>query len=263
MLATFGGTRLWAAAASLMLMAGARQTVPDQRVASEIERVLRDAGQTIDGPELEAVKTRLDRASLAVRAGRTALALYEMQAPFEMAAAWAYAKEKGSVTSMAAFEQEWKRIGPPRIVDAAPGGRPAIVTGLADSAEARAAATYRASRPYAEDAGIQSGLYYLGESRSVVQFAQFCRALNLTPPPQDLHLRSIEPELTLLEREVVDRYDRADADGRRPFIQINVALKLAYELDGRQRYAAALVQYLLARRTLGVITLAGAPMRRR
>jgi len=259
MLAILGGLRPWTAAAVLLMTAGAPQTAPDRQVATEIERVSRDAGKTIDGRELEAVKARLDRASLAVRAGRTTLALYELQAPFEMAAAWTYAKGQSGVTTMPAFDREWKRVGPPKIAEQAPGGRPAIINGLADSAEARAAATYRASRPYAEDAGIQSGLYYLGESRSVLQFAEFCRGLSLTPPPQVLQLRSIEPELAVLEREVVERYDRADADGRRPFIQINVALKLAHDLDARQRYAAALVQYLLARRSLSVITLGEPP----
>ena len=35
--------------------------------------------------------------------------------------------------------------------------------------------TYQASRPYAEDAGTEAGLYYLGESQAVMNYAAFVR----------------------------------------------------------------------------------------
>jgi hypothetical protein len=200
------------------------------------------------------VSAALGRVDAAVRADRVYLALFELQRAFEMQSAFDFAARRTGITTSDAFLTEWKRIGAPPSPAAPPINLPIFVQALATSAEARGPATYRASLPYSEDSGISSGLFYLGKSTAVYEFASFCRKLDwpaVVPPPP---LRSVDTELDVLDAEVAKAYGAADAAVRSAFINVNVTLKLARETDGGGHHAAALLQYLLARYRFAMIS---------
>ena len=201
-----------------------------------------------------AVSTALGRVDAAVKADRLYLALFELQRAFEMQSAFAFAAKRTAITTSDVFLEEWKRVGAPPAPAAPPIKLPIFVQALATSAEARGPATYHASLPYSEDSGISSGLFYLGESAAVYEFASFCRKLDWTaalPPPP---VRSVDKELDVLDAEVAKAYSAADAAVRSAFINVNVTLKLARETNGRGHHAAALLQYLLARYRFAMIS---------
>ena len=124
---------------------------------------------------------------------------------------------------------------------------------ICTSSEAAAPATYRASLPYAEDAGIGSGVYYLGDADAAVRFGAFCRSLTYAARGPRPPLRSIAREIDRFETDVLKHYNKADGQARRPFIQISVGLKMARERDASGDYAAALLQYLLVRYQYAVL----------
>lgn len=229
-----------AAAAVVAISAGERA------IGREIARVRADAASTVPAEQLPGIMAHLARAQPAADAGRTWLALYELQPAYEMQAAFAFAAASG-VDTQEQFEVKWKAVGGP--MPSRPGGRRrALFTeALAQSAESKAAATYHASLPYAQDSGLFGGLYYLGESQAFGKFAAFCRSLDIPPAGPAPMLRSLAPDLDALEAEILDAYGAARGTARQPFIHLSVTLKLARSLDQQGRRPGALLQYLLTR----------------
>ena len=230
------------------------QTSTANAVLAEATRVQRDLQRVASEEERSGLDARLQRSMEAARKGRAYLALHELAAPWRSQHAYSFAAQlKGRVTTMDAFRAEWQRTGVPRIPPFDGGTLPTVVSALASSSESAAAATYRASLPYAEDVDVGSGLYYLGDAYAAAGFGAFCRSLGFPTPGPRLKLRSIAAAMDRFERDVFKLYDKADAAGRRPFIQINVGMKIARERDGQGDYAAALLQYMLARHQLGIL----------
>jgi hypothetical protein len=198
---------------------------------------------------------RIERGQAALEAGHFYLALYDLQPAFEGLAAYSLAATANDVPDHAAFKTKWTALG-------APPGPPAtrahvvFVEALAQGAEGRAPATYRASLPYAQDAGIQGGLYYLAESHAMVRFAALCRSLSLPSAGPRPTLTTIEPQLAAYEKQVVAAYDAAPAAERPQYAGVNVAIKLARTLDEQGRHEGALLQYLVSRYRHGVIRTA-------
>ena len=141
---------------------------------------------------------RLDRADAALKAQRTYQALYLLESAYEGAAAFAFAASAG-VQSPNEFVRKWTELGAPKPHSGKPGRVPAVVDALAEAAEDRGPATYQASRPYAEDAGTSAGLYYLGESRAVMDFAAFVRSGTWPDAGRRPAFRSIAPELAAFD----------------------------------------------------------------
>jgi len=225
-----------------------------ETLSKEIARVERDLQQVMPADERAGAEIRLARAADASRKGRLYLALHELSAVWRLQAATTFAgRLRDKVDSAEEFRKEWTSIGEP-VMPAVPSALPLALGALATSAEAVAPATYRASLPYSEDAGIGSGLYYLGDSQAAVQFGAFCRSLILADRGPRPSLRSVAPDMDRLETEILKNYNKADATARRPFIQISVTLKIARERDASGDYAASLVQYLLARYQHALVT---------
>lgn len=219
----------------------------DTAISREIARVRGEAQATVPAEQLSGVLARLDRALPAADAGHAFLALYHLQPAYEVQAAFAFSAASG-VTTREQFVEAWQAAGEPRVAPRDRRSRALFVEALAESAEVKAAATYRASLPYAEDDGVSGGLFYLGESHAVVKFAAFCRSLDLPAAgPSPLRRPSLAPELDALEAEILDAYGKAEGTARQPFITISVTLKLARTLDQEGRRPGALLQYLLAR----------------
>ncbi len=247
---------------TLAVLAGAAcagVTADAGKIAAEIKRLTVEAPAVLPEDSKAPIMSRLDRARTALAGGQTYLALYDIQPAFEGEGGYRLAATEKSVTTQEAFVRKWTEMGPPA---EPPAGKAPIVfvEALAQSAEGRAPATYRASRPYAEDAGRAAGLYYLGESHAMVRFAALCRSLALPPaaaakPP----IGSIERHLAAYERDVVKAYDAAAAAERPRFAAVNVTIKLARTLDEQRRHEGALLQYLVSRFRYGLIQTTGKP----
>jgi len=229
-----------------------------ERIAAEISRVATGTGEVLPEDTRVGIAARLERAKSAAAAGNFYLALYDLQVGFEAEAGYRLAAGRKEIPDYAAFTRKWTETGPP----AAPPGAKArvlFVEALAQSAEGRAPATYKASLPYAQDAGLEAGLYYLGESHAMVRFASFCRALPVSPASRAPALRSIEPELSAYEKKVVAAYDRAPAGQRPQYAGVSVAIKIARTLDEQKRYEGALLQYLVSRFRFALLSAADRP----
>jgi hypothetical protein len=228
------------------------------RVASEVDTLLREAASVLPEQSRPAVVARLERSRAALAAGHLYLALYDLQPGFEGIAGYRLAATDKEVPDHDTFTRKWTELG-------APADPPAqksnvlFVEALAQSAEGRAPATYRASLPYARDAGLQAGLYYLGESHAMVKFAALCRSLDLPPAGRAPAIGSIETALAAYERDVVKAYDTAPGERRPQYAGVNVAIKLARTLNEQQRHEGALLQYLVSRYRYGMIVNADRP----
>ena len=219
----------------------------------EIARVQNELKRVTSSEQRAGTEIRLQRARDAATRGREYLALHELSLAWRTQSAYTLSAEiRSRVKDMDDFRREWAAAGEPRTLGAS-ASMPLVVAALATSAEAVAPATYRASLPYAEDAGLESGLYYLGDAHAASRFAAFCRTLRFEPAGARPPLRSIAAEMDRFERDVVKLYDKADAGARRAFISINVAMKIARERDASRDYSASLLQYLLARYQLALL----------
>jgi hypothetical protein len=230
---------------------------PPADVAALLSQARADVAAAVPSGQQGPIVARLERAESSVKAGRAYLALYLMESPFESASAFDFARS-AKVTTSAAFLETWTALGPPAAPAAAPGDRPAVVDALTAAAEGRAAATYQASRPYAEDSGVDAGLYYLGESRALLAFAARARALAWPAAPPRPPFRSIAREIAALDAEMTAKYETM-ARGEHPtYISASAALKQARSLDDAGQYPGALFEYLLSRYLFATVRSAAA-----
>jgi hypothetical protein len=240
---------VWKCPLALTLAVATAQAQPPltDTLLKEVARVERDLQQVTTEEERGGAEIRLARAADAARKGRIYLALHELSGAWRLQAASSFAARlRDSVKTGDDFRREWKLVGEPRPPAPAP-FMPLAVAAIATSSESAAPATYRASLPYAEDAGVGSGVYYLGDAEAAVRFGGFCRSLVFAARGHSPLLRSITPEIERFESDVLRHYNKADAASRRPYIQISVGLKIARERDAAGDHGAALLQYLLAR----------------
>ena len=226
------------------------QANPPQELSAEMDRIRAEAAAATPDDQRAAPAGRLERARAALDAGRPLLALYLFEMPWENAKAWTFVKSSSAVTTPEAFANKWTAMGEPRAALPRPqrgGRRPALVDAMAAAAEARGATTYHASLAYGEDSGLTGGLYYLGESHAVMQFAAMARSLSWPPSGAAVALRSISAELTALDTEMTTAYETMDRSHHSSYIVASAALKQARILDDRGQYGGALFQYLLSR----------------
>jgi hypothetical protein len=227
------------------LLLAAAQSAPSD-VASTLARVRSDVAAKVPSDQQAPAAARLDRAEAALEAGRSYLALYLLESPFETASASAFARSAGAATPRD-FLDRWTAVGAPVRQPAQAGARPAIVDALASAAEGRAPATYQASRPYAEDAGVDAGLHYLGESRAQMEFAAHARTLRWPASPPRPAFRSIAGDIAALDAEMTAKYETMTPAEHSTYIAASAALKQARSLDDAREYGGALFEYLLSR----------------
>lgn len=247
----------WCAAVAVALAAAVLPAQED-RLASAIAKLTADAPTVLPEQSRAGVLSRLERARTALSAGHVYLALYDLQPGFEGIAGYRLAATAKEYPDHDAFRRRWAAMGPPADPPAEK-ARVLFVEALAQSAEGRAPATYRASLPYAQDAGRQAGLYYLAESHAMVEFAALCRSLPMPQAGRAPVIGSIEPFLAPYEKGVVQAYDSAPADERPQYAGVNVAIKLARTLDEQGRHEGALLQYLVSRFRYRLVASGGMP----
>jgi hypothetical protein len=218
-------------------------------LAAEMDRVRTEATAATPADQLSGPAARLDRARAALAAGRPFLALYLLEMPWESARAWTFVNSSTGVTTADAFVEKWRGTGEPRAetVSSPDRRRPLLLDALAAAAGARGPTTYYASRSYGEDAGVAAGLYYLGDSRAVMQFAGFVRELQWPAAGAAPAVRAITGELNALDADITGAYETMDRASHPSYISASAALKQAKTLNEQGQHAGALFQYLLAR----------------
>jgi hypothetical protein len=235
---------------ALILSAIALLAVPvldaQSRLEAEAARVRRQISTSVPADQQATLVQRLDRAEAASKAGRTYQALYLLEAAYEGASAFAFSASSG-VKSPEAFIQKWTALGPPKAHSGKAGRVPAVIDALAEAAEDRGPSTYQASRPYAEDAGLGGGLYYLGESYAVMDFAAFARSGSWPQVGRRPSFRSIAVELNAFDRDMTTKYETMERANHPTYIRASAALKQARSLNDHSAFEGALFQYLLSR----------------
>ena len=254
--------RSWIAA-TLVLFAGL-QSGQDSTIATELARVRSQVSATVPDSQRTALLERLDRADGALKAGRTYQSLYLLEAAYDGVAAFAFAASSG-VQSQDDFLKAWTRVGPPKARSGKPGRVPAAIDAIAESAEDRGPATYHASRPYAQETGTDAGLYYLGESQAVMEYAAFVRGRQWPAAGRRPAFRSIAPDLAAYEREMTTRYETMQRADHPTYIRASAALKQARSLNEHGALEGAVFQYLLSRYLFAPLRgpAAGEPSRER
>lgn len=150
-----------------------------------------------------------------------------------------------------AFEREWQRLGVEltasknqRSVPSSP-SLPVAVQAILDRSQTQVQPYYQSGRLYGLNTTIDSGLYYLGLATAHYDFAVFCQGLRFSRQPIPLRLRSLEPELSKLEAEILQAYKQSDVGKQQSaYNQVNASLKMALELNQEKRFGGALLQYL-------------------
>jgi hypothetical protein len=231
---------------SCIILLLAPQLGTQSRLDAELSRVRAEISKSVPANEQATLVQRLDRAEAALKAGRTYQAIYLLEAAYEGAAAFAFTTSSG-VKSSEAFLEKWTELGPPKPRSGRPGQVPAAIDALAEAAEDRGPVTYHASRPYAEDAGLNAGLYYLGESYAAMDFAAFARSGSWPAARTRPAFRSIELELAALDREMTTKYETMERANHPTYIRASAALKQARSLNDRGAFEGALFEYLLSR----------------
>ena len=240
------------AAASLVVVA------QSDKVSTELTRLATAVPAVVPEDSRAAIVSRLDRGRTAHATGQMYLALYDLQVVYEAEGGYRVSAMQKETPDHAAFTRKWTEMGAPPDPPKSR-ARVLFVEALAQSAEGRAPATYRASLPYAQDAGIPAGLYYLGESHAMTRFAALCRSLDLQPRGRPLAVGPVESALAAHEKEVVKAYDAAPAAQRPQYAGVNVAIKQSRTLDEQRRHEGALLQYLVSRHRYRMIQAAAGP----
>lgn len=234
----------------------ATQNPASDRIDAELARLRSSATDALGGQQSAAIKDAADRSKRALDRAHLYLALEELQNAWVLDAAVQSVARMPATKTLSDFEAEWNRRGEPAAPEVS-ANLPAAVAAIASTAASRGPSTWRASRPYAEDAGVDAGFYYLGEAHGWSAFARMAASLPLRAPGRMPSVRPMAGAIAQLELETAKQYDKAAADARRNFIPINVALKIARQLASEGKQAAALYQYLAARYRLGIAM--GAP----
>src|SRR5262249_18998988 len=98
-----------------------------------------------------------------------------------------------------------------------------------------------------EDAGVDAGLYYLGESYAAMDFAAFVRSAARPPEERRPAFRSIAPELAALDREMTTQYETMERASHPTYIRASAALKQARSLNDPGAFEGAMFESLLSR----------------
>ena len=243
------GAMAWAAAAA--------QSPAAEHLARQIAQTGADAGRAIPEDQRAGAQARLGRAKAALDAGRLHLALYELEGVFVLANASSFANESAAVKTTDSFIARWKSEGEPKPRASAEADAPALIRALVASAARRAPVTYRAALPYGQDAGVEAGMYYLGESRALSAFADFARTIpwirSGTPAP----IRSVDSEIQAFDAEVTNAYERMTPAQHPTYIVVSVLIKRSRALNDAGDHAGALFEYLLARLRFAPLRRAG------
>lgn len=224
-----------------------------QRLRGHLEALKLSAG------EANSVTALLNRGERAAQAGHVFLSLHLLQYAVPSLTGYAYLKAQttqGKMT-MPVFEEEWKRLGPELIARqrslGVPPKLPFAVQAVWERALTQVQPNYQASLLYGQEAGIESGLLYMGLAQGQLEFLAFCRTLKFAAAAAS-PLPAPTAELAATEAEVLAAYRQFDSPEQHgAFIRVNSALKVAQDLGQERRAHGVWLQTLEARRSLTAI----------
>lgn len=248
------GTGLLLVFLALALPQASQAQTSVNRILAETNRL----EKTLSSLKLSEDETKARAAAIAsvrqiLQSGQLYLGLYRLQPVWVEIMAQAYAASKAEIEQQGndAFEKEWQRLGleltekEKRLAAASSGNSPAATDALVESALTQVRPYYQSGKLYGLNTTIRNGLFYMGLAPAHIDFAIFCRELRLQPQAKPLKFRSLNPELTKLEAEILESYRLMDSSDNQPqFIRLNSSLKMAMELDREGRFAGALLKYL-------------------
>lgn len=158
-----------------------------EQVAGSITR-LEKVLSSLNLPEAEAKRlgADFDESKRALDAGHLFYGLYRLQASWADVQAREYVNARGAIVKEGAeaFESEWKRLGlvldekEKRLAGNTVRRSPAAVRALAESALTQVRPYYQSGRLYGLNTTIDNGLYYLGLSQALLDYALCCQSLS-------------------------------------------------------------------------------------
>jgi hypothetical protein len=120
---------------------------------------------------------------------------------------------------------------------------------MSESALTRTSPLMSGSMGFATTTQPRDGLYYMGQALGEAEFARFCATLKLSRKTRTAPVRSMLPELQVLQEKTNAAFKPPRSIDLHPrFIALNATIKLARELDAARFYSGALYQYLEALR---------------
>lgn len=251
--------QLTTGAESITLAAPSQSASASEQIAAEANR-LRQILPSLNLPDDEAKQYAdgLKRVESTLQSGYVFLSLYYLQSLRVTIMTYEYQRSKAEVAKQGgeAFEAEWRSLGQQLTKEKIEpfGNIPAAVKAIAEASLSQVQPLHQSGRLYGLNTTFDNGLFYLGQASASQEFALFNRQLHFTPPRAALKLRSLELELSALEAETLAAYKQTADKDLRPFIRVNVAMKMAGELNQQKRYCGALLKYLDASLALKLLT---------
>lgn len=202
--------------------------------------------------EQESIRLLLSRSERAIKADHFYLSLHILQYAAATLAGYEFQHTHDKTQSV--LEQEWHKLGPllaarQRKLNPMP-RMPLAVQAVVERSLTQVQPNYQASLMYGQEAGVDSGLFYLGLAQGNLEFVAFCRTLKFDPPAPSV-LRAPAAELATTESDVLAAYRQFDTPAQHSnFIRVNSALKMAQDLARERRNGGVWLQVLEARRAL-------------
>jgi hypothetical protein len=197
-----------------------------------------------------------------LKRGNLFLSLYTIRTCQLELSSLAYASSKTDISKKGAeaFEEEWRQLGSAltekeRTISDRTTKLPAVVVAIADISQSQVRPYYQSGRLFALNSNMEEGIYYLGRAPANLNFAIFCRALNLSRPKKSTtEFRSLQSELTKLETAALRTYKSADVSSQQgQYNRLNSNLKIATELNRAAMFEGALLKYLESTLYFGLI----------
>ena len=217
---------------------------PDlKNVAPMISDALKSAQAAADAGQLYLSLEKLGQAEDLLQGARSAANRAEVEKTglpaFE--SRWAKASLHLTATDKDAHAHEW--------TDSA-----LAVRALAEEAQGRAIPLLEGGRGFATATSPKDGLFYVGQAEGEADFSTFCASLHTEGKRSYFVLRSLLPELRVLQEKTNTAFQPPKSIDLHPrFIALNSQIKLAWELDASRFYAGALYAYLDAVRHYGML----------
>jgi hypothetical protein len=237
------------------------------QIKSEIARLeqsLKD--HPLSDPDLKSLATMvtdsLKSASDALAGGHIYLALEKLGQAEDLLEGARVAADKSDVekNGLPAFESRWGKASVRlTALDKDAHARdwrnaPLAIRALAETAQTRAIPLLEGGRGFATANGPKDGLFYVGEAEGEADFSVFCASLKSDATVAGFKLRSLLPELHILQEKTNAAFRPPKSIDLHPrFIALNSQIKLAEELDSERFYAGALYAYLDAVRHYGML----------
>lgn len=230
--------------------------LPDKNIVivrQEIKRLNeRLTALKLSAAEQESVSSLLSRSERAVEADHLFLSLHILQ--YAVTTLAGYEFQHTHDKDKATLEREWQHLGPVLVARQRrllPMPRqPLAVQAVVERSLTQVQPNYQASLMYGQEAGVESGLFYMGLAQGQLDFVSFCRTLQFAPPASTT-IPAPTAELAAMEADVLTAYRQFDTPAQHStFIRVNSLLKVAQDLARERRFSGVWLQVLEARRAL-------------